>query len=260
VEAINVADGQVRWSHPLAEGTPIAVGMGLVVEIAGGPYASAGTPAHPADAGKATLRALDEVSGEPRWATPVVVVPIPPANQYSPTVGNAVIAVPSTSRGTDIFDLATGTPLRREEGVVVASGDWLTRIEPNMFKVQAVSHADTGQTMAGVAGQPLNWFPDAEHALPVDDLFTFRMTDQNLQVFEMFDARTGATRWTLNDGYPIAHSSDGVLVTQGSTLRLLDRQTGAEIWEFASPLSSIGFQSAAVGNGVVLVVPGYFGD
>lgn len=260
VEAIDVVDGRVRWSHPLAEGTPIGVGKGLVVEVAGGSPAAPETPAHPADAGTATLRALDEVTGEQRWTTPLAAVPTLPTDPYQRTVGNTVIALPSTSWGTDIFDLGTGMLLRTDDGVVVASGQWLMRIGPNTFTLQAASNADTAQVLPGVAGQPVSWLPDAEHAPSVDDLLTLRRTDQGVVAFDMIDATTGATLWTLDEGRPIADSREGVLVAVGTTLRLLDRRTGATTWEFASPSSSIDFPWAAFGDGVVLVVPENLGD
>ena len=96
VAAYDAATGDDRWQHPIADGTPVAAGGGLIVEIVGGPYAPPGSESNPADAGKATLRALDEITGEQRWSRPVQVVPLDPPNQYSPTVGNGFVALPTS--------------------------------------------------------------------------------------------------------------------------------------------------------------------
>lgn len=265
VEAIGVEDGVVLWHHPIAEGTPFGIGNGLVVEIAGGPYAAPGSQPSPADAGQATLRAVDELTGEERWAIPVTVAPLPPPNQYSPTAGTTVLAIPSTAtQGTLIVDSATGEIVRQEQGVVMAVADLLVRIDPNTSVVLAVSDADTGAVLEGVSGQPVSsYMMDAEHSPPLDDVFVFSVSpDTNRTTYEMVDRATSAVRWTLDigEGYPSAQSADGILVSAQSALRLLDRQTGAVIWEYTSPSTSIGFQSAAFGDDIVVVTPQLLGD
>jgi len=172
------------------------------------------------------------------------------------TVGDTVISVPGPSSSA-IHDLATGALIREEEGLVTAFGHLLTRIDPALFTAQAVLRAATGDVVPGVTAQPVFWLRDGEHPLPGDDVLASR-TAADVMVFNMVDTTSGATRWTVEEGVPIAQSSDGVLVAVGSHVRLLERRTGEPVWTHSAP--GLTFPSATFGNGVVIIVSAPGGD
>ncbi len=264
VEAIDTHTGENRWQHTLAEGTPIAATDGLIVEVGGGPYAPPGTPTHPADAGKATMRALDTTTGEMRWSRDIQIVPLPAPNQYSPTAGNAVLAVPTNlAGGTAIVDIATGADLRTESGVVQAIGDLLFEIEQNTFSVVAVSDALTGEKLAAVPpGIPVTMNTDAEHIVSGTDVLLVSLgSGGSVSSYNLVDAVTGTTRWTVEGQWsPVARSNEDIVAASGSTVRVLDTVTGSARWEYSAPTPNVTFVGFVLGSDIVILVPAFASD
>ena len=116
VEGIEASTGTVRWTHPVADGTPVGDTDDVVVEVDGGPYTlSTEVAGGRAGAGSSTVRALDAATGSPRWSREVELGPVSALSPFGPTVTASTVVVPGRD-GTAYFDIATGGGLGVEPG------------------------------------------------------------------------------------------------------------------------------------------------
>jgi len=236
IVALDALTGTTRWQGD--GGKLLAARSGLLLETVGA----------------SSIRAVDLLTGAERWTQDVHVG----ESQYSPTVGNTILAVPyPTTNDTAILDIATGQVLRSDHGLKWAMGDVLVTVDPGSFGVEQLSDAFTGRGLSGsVNGMPRSLPVDAEHDSRGSDLLlvTPRSDGSQAESLQLLDATTGQTRWSVDDGVVSTVTTTQAVVSSTRTIKLLDSATGAILWRYSVRAPSH-FVGSVLGTTVVVAVP-----
>jgi putative pyrroloquinoline-quinone binding quinoprotein len=254
VEGIEAATGEVLWQHPVADGTPLGATEDFVIEVSGGPYALSSEATSGLPSGRASMRAVDAVTGEQRWARPIDLVPLPPPNQYSPTVGDTVIAIANTDGSTEIIDATTGDDLRTEPGFVVAEGSLLIERDATTYRTTALVEPVSGSRLEAPSGTLVYTLPvgtrvpSAAGRLVASDPPTGPAA-----TLRLVDTSTGAVRWQIPYLLVIGRSSDHIFVVDGPLLQVLDATDGSVAAEYRAPTDLVTFKHGVAGDGIVVV-------
>ena len=254
VEAIDAATGDVRWTHPVADGTPLGTAQGLVIEVDGGPY-SLSTDIATGETEPSTLRALDAATGEERWSRPVDLAPVPMPSQFSPTVGDGVIAIVSGDGTTRIIDVVSGQDLRTEPGELYAQGGLLLRRHPtDPAGMGSMVDPATGAVWAPVDGSIVqSWLVGAYSPGAAGVLVASDPPTGPAATLTLIDPVSGAMQWEVPYRQPIGRSADHVFVVDESTLEVLDVTNGDVVVEYEPPTELVTFTNAVVADGLVIV-------
>ncbi|HEX6656684.1 MAG TPA: PQQ-binding-like beta-propeller repeat protein, partial [Ilumatobacter sp.] len=266
VEAIDAATGDVLWSHPVEEGTPIAASESIVLVGSGGPYALSTDVEPGASLAEATMRALDPRTGEERWSQDLELVPGPPG-QYSPSVVGTTVIVPHLEGTTDFLDAETGALLRNERiaehliplGAVLLATEPLGMGAPSTTPL-AIIEPRTGNRSTPPPGIPV--YTMGQQTLP-DGSGVLMSSDPPVgpsAKLWLLDESTGAERWSIPFQPVIGRSKDHVVVSDGPVVRVLSAVDGEVVSEFELPTDRGGVLAAAVGDEqVVLAVQSFSG-
>ena len=254
VEAIDAATGDVRWTHPVADGTPLGTAQGLVIEVDGGPYALS-TDIATGETEPSTLRALDAATGEERWSRPVDLAPVPMPSQFSPTVGDGVIAIVSGDGTTTIIDVVSGQDLRTEPGELYAQGGLLIGRDPtDPSGMGSMVDPATGAVWAPVDGSIVqSWLVGAYSPGAAGVLVASDPPTGPAATLTLIDPVSGAIQWEVPYRQPIGRSADHVFVVDESTLEVLDVTNGDVVVEYEPPTELVTFTNAVVADGLVIV-------
>ena len=261
VEAIDAATGDVLWSHPVAEGTPVGASDSIVVEVSGGPYALSTDVSPGAGVADATMRGLDPRTGEERWSHDVELVPAPPPSQYSPSVLDTTVIVPLADGTTDFLDTETGELLRNERmpEFVMPIGAVLLAMEPPTNTPAAIIEPRSGSRHTPPPGMPV--YTMGQQTLPAGSgvlMSSDPPVGPGAKLW-LFDESTGAERWSIPFKQVIGRSKDHVVVTDGPVVRVLSALDGEVVSEFELPTDRAGVFAAAVGDEQVVLAVQSFG-
>ncbi len=257
VEGIDAVTGDVRWHHPVADGTPVGATDDVVVEISGGPYALSTDLDRPVPA---TMRAIETATGEQRWSRDIDVADVPVPGQFAPTVGDEVIVVPRLDGGSAIVDITDGSDLRIEDGVVEADGALLIARDM-MFNPTEFIEPHSGDRVAVPAGLPV-YAAAFRGQLPGIPglLLTSDPPTGPAATLQLVDTSTGDVRWEVPHSQVIGGSDDLVFVVDGPLLRVLDGDDGSVVAQFEAPTDLATFSSAVGADGAVIATTQWRGS
>ena len=256
VEGIMASTGDVLWSHPVADGTPIGATGDLVIEVSGGPFALS-TDVSTA-AGSVTMRAVEPASGEQRWSRPVDLVDGPMPSQYSPTVGDEVIVIPDNDGSTTLLETATGSELRTGPGFVEASGALLYERDPATYQIAALIEPTSGARLDPPTGTPVVTMT-FRGQVPGGLLVASDPPTGPAATLRLIDTTTGSVRWEIPHLAIIGGSDDHLVAATGPLLQILDVADGSVLAEYRAPTDLVTFTSAVSGDGLVIVAPEWRG-
>jgi PQQ-like domain len=250
VDAVEPTTGERLWSHPATEWLPVAVVRDVVIEARGIGFTEEPPGAHPADAGRASVRAVD-ANYNTMWQDDDVRVVV--SSVSSPpgiTAGDALVAVPG-SGSTVFFDLDTGDEVLRENGQWRAEGDLLigNRMGNNEMWFEVVTSDGTTLSLGSE-------YASVGYGTSSSDLFVSRSSNEGDANYpQIVDRATLATKWTVRDGL-LADSSDGTAaLVDNSIVRLVDGTDGTVLWTFDASAYGARVVDVEIGEDVVLVVP-----
>jgi outer membrane protein assembly factor BamB len=236
----------VRWRHDRTGVVPLGVGGGVVVEAVGGPFDGRLAGDSPADPGRTGIRAVDAETGELRWSTEVTLHAGPHPNMFTPTVGDAVLAVPQGPTSTVLLSLSTGDPIRTAPGLLVADDGALVVTNPLDGQQAGVTTED---------GDELGWIDGARFVGLVDGSGTSpgALVLLGGSRLALVDDLSGAPTWEVDVGTTLAFDTGGIATLTARRLELLDPSTGSVRWQFEIPTAFAQVAGAAVGDELVVV-------